>query len=262
MGTRNKQITQSYLDQKIDELSNIIKDEQKKQFDELTKLIKGLHRELEEEKVRTDKLEDKVAILQSQVTNLKYMATNAHELAEQNAQYSRRKNVLVKNIPLSTGNEQETADDCLLKVKDVIKGLGVDVPDHMIERAHRVGKRKTTKRWGDSHSMIVRFVSWRDRTAVYRARKQNPLIGMSIDLTKQRLDLISEVNQEVENYDNADFAFGDVNCQLCIRFKDNTYRHFNSLDQAVRILNKFGGNEVVHDEAVDEDEDEGEEQES
>ena len=50
--------------------------------------------------------------------------------------------------------EDETADDCLLKIKEIIRGACLDIPDPVIDRAHRVGTAYNNK----PPALIVRYV--------------------------------------------------------------------------------------------------------
>ena len=71
--------------------------------------------------------------------------------------------------------------------------LKVDIPDVAIDRANRIGlvveDSSTKKRY---HPIIVRFTTWRHRTAVYRARKATNKLQVRMDLTKRRLKLLAK----------------------------------------------------------------------
>ena len=56
------------------------------------------------------------------------------------------------------------------KVEEVFGILDVDIPDNVIDRAHRVGKPYINRKNETCHAMMVRFTTWRHRTKVYRAR--------------------------------------------------------------------------------------------
>ena len=228
-------------------------------------LVNNLRDELSMEKARTSQLEDIVGVLQAQVSTLKKSFRSSHDLAEENHQYSRRQNLIIKNITLPADGTRETEDECMGKVQDVVSSLGITVPDEAFDRAHRVGKKSVSDDGVPRQAMIVRFTSWRQRTSVYRARKNNnnTATKISLDLTDSRRKLISKVSDNCGKFSNADFAFGDVNCNLCIRFKDNTYRHFGNLAKANELLEKFGGAEVEEvDDIDDENDDDNEDVES
>ena len=86
-----------------------------------------------------------------------------------------------------------TADDCLAKVKSVIDEIGVDLPDSMIDRAHRVGK--VIKINGkEVRQMIIRLTTWRHRTMVYKAWKNSSRHKIKLDLTKRRREILKKTN--------------------------------------------------------------------
>ena len=45
-------------------------------------------------------------------------------------------------IGLPLGNEHETSESCLNKVKELFKKIEVDIPDATLDRAHRIGPKK------------------------------------------------------------------------------------------------------------------------
>ena len=124
-------------------------------------------------------------------------------------------------------------------MKDAIVAL--DVPnlnvDQVIDRAHRVGKK--FKRDGSNeeiHPIIVRFTSWRSRTAVYRRREKRGRIRFYTDLTKRRLDLKKLADDRTKDNDKVKFAFADVNNNIGLRLADDRMAYFNSEDELERIL--------------------------
>ena len=87
--------------------------------------------------------------------------------------------------------DNETSDEVLDKVKSLVKETSCDIPDVVIDRAHRIGKgyndKKTNVR---CKSIIVSFATFRHRTMFYRGRanlKNN--VKLKLDLTKKIQDL-------------------------------------------------------------------------
>ena len=81
-------------------------------------------------------------------------------------QYHRRLCLRINGIPAPEAGERETGDQSLEKVKEVFNELGVDIPDQVIDEAHRIGDIKLIE--GRRYKqMIVRFTTWRHRTLVY-----------------------------------------------------------------------------------------------
>ena len=98
MGTR-KNISFDHFNQTIEDLKRSLKEEQRKHHDDMSNLIRDLKNELIEQKDSNSKLCDKVAMLTKQVSMLKNNLSKTSILAESNAQYSRRNNLIIKNIP-------------------------------------------------------------------------------------------------------------------------------------------------------------------
>ena len=78
-------------------------------------------------------------------------------------------------------------------MKEVFDEIGVNVPDAVIDTAHRIGPKKTIE-VETRQQMIVRLTTWRHRSEVYRARKKTKKVKIHLDLTKRRLDLLILAN--------------------------------------------------------------------
>ena len=129
-------------------------------------------------------------------------------------QYLRRLCFRIDGIDLPKNGDQETADQCLEKVKTVFEEIEVKVPDAVIDGVHRIGPKKFMQ--GESkQQMIVRFTTLRHRSEVYRARKRAKNVKFLLDLTKKRLDLLIVANSIIKYYPEKEgHAFADVNCRL------------------------------------------------
>ena len=137
------------------------------------------------------------------------------EKIDNNEQYSRRLCLRINEIPLpEDGNE--SGEDCLDKVKQLISELpDIDIPEVVIDRAHRIGKFKTDENGKIiGKQVIVRFTTWRHRTLLYKNRKKLKDVRIYLDLTKKRLDLLKLASRKVEGNENVSFAFSDLNCNL------------------------------------------------
>ena len=80
------------------------------------------------------------------------------------------------------------------KVKSMFSELGVDIPDAVIDRENRIGRKTMDANEKHKQQVIVRFTTWRHRTTVYRTREKIKSIKIRLDLTKPRLDLLSSAN--------------------------------------------------------------------
>ena len=118
---------------------------------------------------KTSQLNDKNAILSNSVEILKRQG-------DEQEQYSRRARLRIRGIEKA---QDESASACVEKVVEIFNNLNLDtnISASDIDRAHRIGKDKKT--------MIVKFLSFRKRTAVYRARSSaTNNIKIQLDLTK------------------------------------------------------------------------------
>ena len=117
------------------------------------------------------------------------------------------------NIKVCITKEKESSENLLHKVTEM-QTVGVDIPNEVVDRAHRIGPSYTDK---DSNveckSVIVSFTTFRHRTMVYRARKKRkPGVRVKLDLTKSRYTLLINADKVVkQNLDNK-FCYADINC--------------------------------------------------
>jgi len=165
-----------------------------------------------------NQLNDKVAILSNNVDILKKCSDNQE-------QYSRRSCLRFKGIEK---DDNETPDKCIKKVVEICKGLNVEIPEEVIDRAHRVGKKRDI--------MIVKFTSFKYRTSVYRNRKKNKDVNIHLDLTKKRLNLLDQARSMINDLSAVSFVFGDINCNTVARMKDGKFKFFDNIDDFIKIL--------------------------
>ena len=117
----------------------------------------------------------------------------------------------------------ETSDDILKYEKEMLNEGELDIPNAVIDRAHRIGAEysdyKTKKK---CKAIIVRFKTFRHRRLVYRARKKiRNNVKIRLDLTKERHALLLEANDLVKGNDDVRFCFVDINCRLKIKWEDD-----------------------------------------
>ena len=199
-----------------------------KRVEEQCDKIDLLNSQVAEQGERIDVLEARVAMLESHVRQLQ----TSHESQEQ---YSRRLCLRIDRIDLPKNGDHESADQCLEKVKKVFEEIEVQVPDAVIDRAHRIGPKKTVD--GETRQqMIVRFTTWRHRSEVYRARKKAKKVKIHLDLTKRRLDLLILANSILKAHPEREgYAFADINCRLRAKIGEK-YSFFDSEDQFRDLL--------------------------
>lgn len=177
----------------------------------------------------------KIAMLEANAIIMQKYMDRLERGRDEIEQYQRRLCLRINGIELERGGANESGDKCLEKVKKVFKELSVDVPDLVLDRAHRIGQftEKNGKRY---RPMIVRFTTWRHRTAVYRARKNSQKYKIHLDVTKNRLQLIDRANDMLKNIkEEGSFAFADINCRTCLKM-DDKYHYFESEEDLSQIL--------------------------
>ena len=197
------------LGDKIDALTQKLAEKDKK--------IEELQKKVFEFEVKADYTEKRFELLERRLDDYE--------------QYSRRTSLRVNGIPY---DQNETAENCLQKVKTEIAKLGVNIENCEFDRAHRIGVSKEGEH--KERQMIVKFTTFRARTEVYRNRKREGKIRFYIDQTKRRFTLKRMAMDYVKSKPEVDFVFVDVNCNLCIRFKNNTYKFFNSEEELYKLV--------------------------
>ena len=147
-------------------------------------------------------------------------------------QYSRRMCLRFNGVSLSAESGKE---DCAERVYDIIKDMGVDLPEDAIDRAHRIGRISEQGK----QQIIVRFKSFRERTLVYKNRKKCKKASIFLDLTKKRLALLLWAKETIKNKTGIDFAFADINCNIGIRMKSGNFVFFNNEQEFIAKTARF-----------------------
>ena len=210
-----------YLDDKFESLRSSFIEEIKKEI--LTE-VKAL---IQERDNKIIELESTVSMLQTHVSNLKHSYDKSIEELEQ---YGRHQCLRMEGVPMK---KEETADEVLDFVSEKIKEIGVNVPDVILDRAHRVGKPYKDRESGIMlQSILVKFTTFRHRTLLYKNRKKlGDNVTLRLDLTRARYILLSEGRRFVDKYkDKVKFVYADINCRLKVHFNTGPDQFFESLD--------------------------------
>ena len=125
-------------------------------------------------------------------------------------QYGER---LCLRILYVNGNDSETSDDVFDKYTELFNKLDLDILEACIDKVHRIGK----KRPGMVRPIIVCFTIWRHRTMVYRKRKDCINCRITLNLTKNRMDILKEAIDLAMESDHVSHAFADITCSLCVK---------------------------------------------
>ena len=215
----------AYIENLIDNLEKKIN----KQIEtEIEKAIKPLSNTIEI-------LERKIAVHDAHFAALERRLEEKEIKIDDAEQYSRRATLRIYGIPAASGTEN--AEQCEAKVKELFEEIGVNVPDDMLDRAHRIGKKYKNKTTGENEqAMIIKFLSWKYRTDVYRARKKSVNKAIQLDLTARRAKLLGLAKERVKDLKSVDFIYADVNCRIGMKTKDGGFLFFNSLNELEKVI--------------------------
>ena len=151
-------------------------------------LMKKIEDKFKEQNDRIEELESKLAIKQNIIDHLEIKC-------DDNEQYSRRSCLRIHGLDFSSDEDEGV----LKKVEKCYSDMGIEFNQNEIDRAHYIGKPYMDKKKNKVRSIIVKFRSWKSRTAFYKARPRNHLdrqkkpgssFNVSLDLTKCRYNLL------------------------------------------------------------------------
>ena len=179
-----------------------------------------LNKRMDDQDTKISQLEDKIAVLTASNAALKAQSDNQE-------QYSRRQCLRIKGIDKT---EDESSSACVDKVIKVCRKLKVNVDKPDIDRAHRIGKDRST--------MIVKFHSFSKRTELYKARnkQENPGLKIHLDITKDRLTLLDKARSLITKDCSVDFVFADINCNTVAKLKNDNFKFFKDIDTFESLL--------------------------
>ena len=101
--------------------------------------------------------------------------------------------------------------------------------------AHRIGPKSANGDGKPRQQVIVRLTTWRQRTAIYRARKKaKSSVKIRLDLTKTRLDLLISANDILKEYKGY-YAFADVNCRTRAKI-GGKFNFFESIEDLQKLI--------------------------
>ena len=189
-------------------------------------LLKKLDEKISEQNAKIEKLESIISIHENTIDQLLVKC-------EDNEQYSRRSCLRIHG---KKRKGKKSEGDAMNMLEQCCSGLDVPFNPNDIDRAHRIRLSCT-----DNHSekkvkcTIVKFRSWEARQLFYKSRpryhtygSKKPGFPVSIGLTKQRYLLMSKAKGLVKGKTNISYIYNDINCSLALKFKDNSFKYFNS----------------------------------
>ena len=167
--------------------------ELKRQIEALQQKVNKLCDRNKELEKRVDVLEnskrnlsEKVELLETKISISEEVSTRLSNELDRLDQYTRRSNLIIKNVELPE-NAEETQRDVEEIVKKVIKG-DLEMPDSIlndIDKFHRNGYIKN-QRGKRTQNIIVRFKSHSSRYACLIKKKQKKYKKISPNLTRNR----------------------------------------------------------------------------
>ena len=211
--------------------------------------VEKLHTTIKDQNEQIQILKSRIAIMERHISVLQ-------NNVDENEQYSRKLFLRINGIPPVPEGKNESSESCLEKVKNVFSELGVDIPDVVIDRAHRISRPRIVQ-GKRVHQVIVRFTTWRHRTLVYRARKNCAKYKIKLDLTKKKVETIEKISEFLTRK-KLGFAFADVNCRLCVKTGEE-FHHIYSEDDMHDIMREYDerNDDARSDSRIDTDDQQG-----
>ena len=228
------------MEEKFEELKCYFNAKISEQEENLTKVFNNVLNDLREGikqiqneiKSHCRHLESENQMLKHQMSELRRLNISNQNNHKELEQYGRRLCLRIDGVPTKTN---ESSDDVLESVKSLFKEAKVDIPESVIDRAHRIGSRYLDASSNNyCKSIIIRFTTFRHRTMFYRAKnKLKRGARIKLDLTKSTYALLKRPNDP-----SIKFFHANVNCRLKVKFDDANQKDifFSSFDDLRDIV--------------------------
>ena len=185
-------MTTRTINKKIGELKTYLEERLTTQETNLKKLWNNLVEKL------TSELTSELKIQAEKINQLK----NDKSLLQKQILEHKKENIKnrVANKDRIPTEKKDSSENVLHKVTEMCAEAGVDIPNEVFNRAHRIGPSYTDKSSNvECKSIIVRFTTFRHRTMGYWAKKKmKPGVTVKLDLTKSRYTLLADANKVVK----------------------------------------------------------------
>ena len=216
----------THFNEKFEEIKSSIiselKSEMAKEIEKLItsqqQLIATLHSKVTENESTIEVLKSSVTALKNENAALKAKSSLMDAQLNNFEQYTRRQTLRLEGIEIKSHKEEEP-EEIVKSIHKMMVDVGINVPIHVIDRAHRIGP--AYHRVSDNKkckSIMVKFNNFRYRTDFYRKRKElDKNIKVRIDLTKTNYLFFKEAIQFIEKkkWENV-YIFVDINCRIKI----------------------------------------------
>ena len=158
--------------------------------DSLIKEVRDLKTSIEFTQAQVQELREQNC--KEKLRNIQNELENLTDKADDLENRSRRNNLCFEGIPEESENRKETWAEAEMKVMKIMEEqLQLPVRDIKVERAHRVGVRKTTK----PRAIVVKFLNYKDRERVMKSRRN--LKGSRIFIREGFSDRIAERRKQL-----------------------------------------------------------------
>ena len=173
--------------------------------------MKRFEEKLDEQNAKIIELQSKIAIQDNALQRLEIKC-------DDNEQYSRRSCIRIHGVQYNENDDISVTN----KVEQCCDEIGVKFDMNEIDRVHYIGKPVLdTDSKQKVRSIIVKFKSWKSRTAFYEARPRNFMNGrkkpdaksfsVSLDLTNRRYALLTKAKGLVKDNSSVTYALCDIN---------------------------------------------------
>ena len=187
------------------------------------------------------KFDEKISVQNAKIEKLESI-TSIHENAidqllikcDDNKQYSGRSCLPIHGVEVK---EKESEGDVMNTLEQCYSSLDVPFDPNDIDQAHHIGLsyidnhsgKKIKSITANFRSRKTRQLSCKSRPSYHNVGWKKPGFSVSIDLTKAK--------GPIKGNTNISYVYGDINCSLALRFKDNCFKYFNSEKELHHLLN-------------------------
>ena len=181
----------------------------------------------------TKKMEDKLEELKNYI-NEKLSSQKQSLTCTFNTLINDLKAEITKEIKSKVSKQHEKLVSQNKMLQQQVSELAkVNIPDMVVDRAHRIGRIYKDHTSNKNCKRIVRFTTLRHRTMLYRARSKLKGVKVRLDLTKSPYDLLNNANNHVKEIPTIRICYVDVNCRLKVKFtgEDQDDVFFSSMDE-------------------------------
>ena len=187
----------SYVDSKFADLKEKFVEELKEDLLlSITSLINEQNRQIENLNDKLTKQNSTISVLQNNVEVLNEQCSKLRKdintKCDELEQYSRRQCLRIEGI---VKTRKEKVEDVINLVKDCFAVADVDIPDTVLDRAHRIWSVYKYESDQNIQGIIVKFNNFRYRSMFYKNwKKLKQGKRVQIDLKSNRYNLLKKAN--------------------------------------------------------------------